>query len=318
MPHPSRAHLDALGLPIWIRRGGARAAGRPGDPEAGVGTGAEEALPAQAPQAGTDQVQHHRAQAAPPRTMQGAAVSRSPRNPAYPEPPVSGEASPTGATAGAVACAPCAPAGEERVDSVRIEGSRAQTLETIDAQVRDCRKCALHRTRRQTVFGVGRSGVACMVIGEAPGVEEDARGEPFVGRAGKLLDAMLAAIGLGRDDVYIANIVKCRPPRNRDPHADEISACSGYLERQIEAVSPRLLVASGRVAAQSLLSTTQSIGQLRGRVHRYGDDGDGGLPVLVTYHPAYFLRNPLDKRKAWDDLLRLRAMLAEGAAMQKH
>ena len=201
------------------------------------------------------------------------------------------------------------------MDPVRVEGSRTQTLETIDAQVRDCRKCALHSTRRRTVFGVGRPGVACMVIGEAPGAEEDARGEPFVGRAGKLLDAMLAAIGLGRGDVYIANIVKCRPPRNRDPHTDEISACSGYLGRQIEAVSPRLIVASGRVAAQSLLSTTQSIGQLRGRVHRYGD---GGLPVLVTYHPAYFLRNPLDKRKAWDDLLRLRAMLAEGAAMQKH
>ena len=243
MPHPSRAHLDALGLPIWIRRRGARAA----------------------------------------------------------------------------ASAPCAPAGGERADPAQVEGSRSQTLEAIDAQVRDCRKCALHRTRKRTVFGVGRPGVACMVIGEAPGAEEDARGEPFVGRAGKLLDAMLAAIGLGRGDVYIANIVKCRPPRNRDPHADEIGACSGYLDRQIEAVSPRLLVASGRVAAQSLLSTTQPIGKLRGRVHRYGGDGDGGLPVLVTYHPAYFLRNPLDKRKGWDDLLRLRAMLAEGgAAMRKH
>ena len=184
-------------------------------------------------------------------------------------------------------------------------------LETIDAQVRACRKCALHCTRTRTVFGVGRPGVACMFIGEAPGAEEDARGEPFVGRAGKLLDAMLAAIDLRRDDVYIANIVKCRPPGNRDPLAGEIAACSGYLARQIETVSPRLIVATGRVAAQSLLSTTQSIGQLRGRTYRYGEDR---LPVMVMYHPAYFLRSPLQKRKAWDDLKRLRSMLSQDAA----
>lgn len=146
-----------------------------------------------------------------------------------------------------------------------------------------------------------------MFIGEAPGAEEDARGEPFVGRAGKLLDAMLAAIELGRDDVYIANIVKCRPPGNRDPHVDEIVACSGYLERQIEIVSPRLLVAVGRVAAQSLLSTTKPIGHLRGRAYQYGV---GGLPLLVMYHPAYFLRSPIEKRKAWEDLVRIRSMLA--------
>ena len=188
--------------------------------------------------------------------------------------------------------------------------SPTRLLDSIDAQVRDCRQCALHRTRIHTVFGVGRPDAACMFIGEAPGAEEDARGEPFVGRAGKLLDAMLAAIGLARGDVYIANIVKCRPPGNRDPHADEIAACSGYLRRQIEAVSPRLLVAAGRVAAQSLLETTQSIGKLRGRTFRYGEDR---LPVLVTYHPAYYLRNPIEKRKAWDDLVRLRSMLSETA-----
>ena len=186
-------------------------------------------------------------------------------------------------------------------------GTAPGVLEAIDSQVRACRKCELHRTRTQTVFGVGRPGVECMFIGEAPGAEEDARGEPFVGRAGKLLDAMLAAIGLGRDDVYIANIVKCRPPRNRDPHAAEIAACSGYLNRQIAAISPRLLVAVGRVAAQSLLSTTKPIGQLRSRTFRYGEDS---LPVLVMYHPAYFLRSPLQKRKAWDDLVRLRSMLS--------
>ena len=150
-----------------------------------------------------------------------------------------------------------------------------------------------------------------MFIGEAPGAEEDARGEPFVGRAGKLLDAMLGAIDLERGDVYIANIVKCRPPRNRDPHADEIAECSGYLRRQIEAVAPRLLVATGRVAAQALLSTTRPLGQLRGRTYRYGEDR---LPVLVMYHPAYLLRSPLEKRKAWADLVRLRSMLSDDGA----
>ena len=245
MSHPSRAHLDAIGIPIWVRRRAAPAAGRADVPGADV-PGAETAA---------------------------APSSRT---------PPSAQALPS-----------------------------VQALEAIDAQVRECRKCGLHRTRTRTVFGVGRPDAACMFIGEAPGAEEDAQGEPFVGRAGKLLDAMLAAIGLGRGDVYIANIVKCRPPRNRDPHADEIIACSAYLRRQIEMVSPRLLVAIGRVAAQSLLSTTQSIGQLRGRTYRYGEDR---LPVMVTYHPAYFLRSPLEKRKGWQDLLRLRKMLREHEA----
>ena len=241
MPHSSRAHLDAIGIPVWVRR-----------------------------------------------SILGAARQDQPFVPT---------AAPAATAAGT------APAG------TAIPAFRA--LESIDAQVRDCRKCALHRTRTHTVFGVGRPDADCMFIGEAPGAEEDARGEPFVGRAGKLLDAMLAAIGLGRGDVYIANIVKCRPPRNRDPHSDEIVACSGYLRRQIEAVSPRLLVATGRVAAQSLLSTTKPLGQLRGRTYRYGEDR---LPVIVMYHPAYFLRSPLEKRKGWEDLVRVRAMLAEPAA----
>ena len=273
MPHPSRAHLDAIGIPVWVRRGVARAA-RPAEvPRAAVVT---EAMPARV----AGQVEVPRATAAVEAESAAAAA------------PVS-------------RVAPASPAGPA---STAVPAARV--LETIDAQVRDCRKCELHRTRTRTVFGVGRPDAACMFIGEAPGAEEDARGEPFVGRAGKLLDAMLAAIDLGRGDVYIANIVKCRPPRNRDPHADEIVACSGYLRRQIEAVSPRLLVAAGRVAAQSLLSTTKPIGQLRGRTFRYGEDR---LPVLVMYHPAYFLRSPLEKRKAWEDLVRLRSMLADDA-----
>ena len=271
MSHPSRAHLDAIGIPIWTRRRAVSSAGPAAVAPAASGTGA---APASA--GGPTNV-------APAESATEAAPAPAP-------PPT--DASPE-TTGSGIAPAPAAAA-----------------LEAIDAQVRVCRKCELHRTRTNTVFGVGPPDADCMFIGEAPGAEEDARGEPFVGRAGRLLDAMLAAIGLARGDVYIANIVKCRPPRNRDPQAGEIDACSGYLRRQIEAVSPRLLVAAGRVATQSLLSTTQSIGRLRGRTFRYGEDR---LPVVVMYHPAYFLRSPLEKRKAWDDLVRLRSMLSEEA-----
>ncbi len=139
-----------------------------------------------------------------------------------------------------------------------------------------------------------------MVIGEAPGAEEDRRGEPFVGRAGQLLDAMLRAIGLGRaENVYIANVLKSRPPNNRDPRPEEVAACLPYLRRQIELVRPRLLLAVGRIAAQNLLGTEDSLSRLRGRVHRFGELN---TPLVVTYHPAYLLRNPADKRKAWEDL----------------
>ena len=230
MPHPSRPHLDAIGIPVWVRRRAARCA---------------------------------------------------------------------------------ADADVARTSSAAESSPAARVLHTVDERVRTCMKCELHRTRTRTVFGAGRSDAQCMFIGEAPGADEDARGEPFVGRAGRLLDAMLAAIGLERRDVYVANIVKCRPPRNRDPDPDEIAACSEYLKLQIEAVSPRVLVAVGRVAAQSLLATTRPVGQLRGREYPYGENR---LPVLVMYHPAYLLRSPLEKRKAWDDLVRLRSMLSSREA----
>ena len=273
MPHPSRAHLDAIGIPVWVRRGVARAAARHAEvPRTATVT---EAM--QARVAGRAEVLHATAA-------------------------VEAESAPAAAPVSRVAPASAAGPASTAVPA-------ASVLEAIDAQVRDCRKCELHRTRTRTVFGVGRPDAACMFIGEAPGAEEDARGEPFVGRAGKLLDAMLAAIDLARGDVYIANIVKCRPPRNRNPHADEVAECSVYLRRQIEAVAPRLLVASGRVAAQALLSTTRPIGQLRGRTYRYGEDR---LPVLVTYHPAYLLRSPIEKRKVWADLVRVRSMLSDG------
>ncbi len=136
-----------------------------------------------------------------------------------------------------------------------------------------------------------------MIIGEAPGAEEDRRGEPFVGRAGKLLDEMLRAVGQSRDEVFIANILKCRPPNNRDPKAEEAAACRGYLERQIELVQPRIILAVGRIAAQQLLGTDAPVGRLRGTLHYLAS-----VPLVVTYHPAYLLRSPTQKRKAWDDL----------------
>ena len=166
--------------------------------------------------------------------------------------------------------------------------------------------CALHQTRKRTVFGVGSEQASLMIIGEAPGAREDELGEPFVGPAGQLLDAMLRAIGLDRADVYIANILKCRPPRNRDPSAEETDACSVYLDRQIELVAPQLLVAVGRIAGQYLTKTTRSLRELRGRVHSYGVEG---RPLIVTYHPAYLLRSPSEKARAWSDLKRIRSTL---------
>ena len=169
----------------------------------------------------------------------------------------------------------------------------------LEARVRACKACGLHPTRTQTVFGVGNREARWMVIGEAPGAEEDRQGEPFVGRAGQLLNAMLKAIGLAREQVFIANILKCRPPGNRDPKPEESTCCKPYLFRQIELVNPTLLLCVGRIAAQTLLETDTPIGQLRGKVHRLST----GRPVIVTYHPAYLLRSPLEKRKAWQDLL---------------
>jgi DNA polymerase len=139
-----------------------------------------------------------------------------------------------------------------------------------------------------------------MIIGEAPGAYEDREGEPFVGRAGRLLNAMLFAAGYQRDEVYIANIIKCRPPNNRDPSSEQAACCRGYLERQIELVSPRLILAVGRIAAHNLLNTEAPLGRMRGKVHRYGEQG---IATVVTYHPAYLLRSPLEKRKVWEDLL---------------
>ena len=182
----------------------------------------------------------------------------------------------------------------------------------LESRVAACTACELHGSRTQTVFGVGDRSAPLMVIGEAPGAEEDRRGEPFVGRAGQLLDAMLKAIGLPREAVFIANILKCRPPRNRDPRPEEAMACRAFLERQIALVEPRVLLAVGRIAAQNLLQVDTPIGRMRGRTYTYGARE---LPVVVTYHPAYLLRSPGEKRKAWDDLLVAR-QLVEGVIEQ--
>ena len=192
-----------------------------------------------------------------------------------------------------------------RFDEVAIDVRVAQ-LQPLRQEVAQCTKCNLSKTRSQTVFGSGCVSAACMLVGEGPGAEEDRQGEPFVGRAGQLLQRMLVAIGLSRLDVYIANIVKCRPPGNRNPQAQEIAACQAYLNRQIALVNPRVIVALGRIAAQHLTQTTASIKTLRLQQYRFADSN---IPLLVTYHPAYLLRNAIDKRKAWDDLNHLRKLL---------
>jgi uracil-DNA glycosylase len=175
----------------------------------------------------------------------------------------------------------------------------------LKAAVSSCTACELHKSRTQTVFGVGDEQADWMLVGEAPGAEEDRLGEPFVGQAGKLLDNMLAAIELERgENVYIANVLKCRPPANRNPLPEEVARCSPHLLAQIELIRPRLILAMGRFAAQTLLNTEASIASLRGQVHSYA-----GVPLVVTYHPAYLLRSLPDKAKAWADLLFARKTL---------
>jgi uracil-DNA glycosylase family 4 len=177
-------------------------------------------------------------------------------------------------------------------------GSAFASWEQLADAVAHCTACKLHQTRTQGVLGVGDRNADWLIIGEAPGADEDAQGEPFVGQAGKLLDAMLAAIDLQRgNNVYIANLLKSRPPGNRNPEPDEIAACRPYLLAQIELIQPKLILALGRFAAQSLLDTDETIGRLRGRVHQFRN-----VPLVVTYHPAYLLRNLPDKARAWEDL----------------
>jgi DNA polymerase len=191
----------------------------------------------------------------------------------------------------------------------RIQRIAALTWERFAADVDACTACGLCRSRKKSVPGVGDARADWLLVGEAPGAEEDARGEPFVGQAGRLLDNMLAALGLARGtNVYIANVLKCRPPNNRTPEPREVESCRPYLDRQIELLAPKLVVALGRSAATTLLNVDATIASLRGRVHRYR-----GVPLVVTYHPAYLLRNLPDKAKAWEDLLLARRTLMQGS-----
>ena len=254
-------YLDAMGVDVWVRRPGGALDGVWVDPPASPGMSAEG-------------------------VAEDAAVVAHDVAPA--------ESMPVAISA-ALEVAPAAPAPAEPVSG--DEGARWEALRT---EVLTCTRCPLHKTRTQGVVGVGPHRTDWMVIGEAPGAEEDRRGEPFVGRAGHLLDAMLHAIGLNRGtNVYIANVLKSRPPGNRDPKPEEVAACLPYLMRQIALLQPRLMLAVGRIAAQNLLSTDLSLSRLRGKVHHFGELN---TPLIVTYHPAYLLRTPADKRKAWEDL----------------
>jgi DNA polymerase len=193
-------------------------------------------------------------------------------------------------------------------DGVGAPGDAVADLDwdALQARVAACTACSLCKSRTQTVFGVGHRSAPWLIVGEAPGAEEDARGEPFVGQAGKLLDNMLAAVGRSRSAtdehaVYIANVLKCRPPGNRNPEPEEVASCAPFLQRQIALIAPRVIIIMGRFAAQSVLGADATIASLRGRVHAIRV-GDRSVPAIVTYHPAYLLRNLADKAKAWQDL----------------
>ena len=209
---------------------------------------------------------------------------------------------------------PAVPGSSASVDGSRDDVIARMDLDDLPAFVADCRACRLSESRTQTVFGVGPRRPAWLVIGEAPGAEEDASGEPFVGKAGKLLDAMLVAVGQRRDEnTFIANMLKCRPPGNRDPSNDELAACRPFLMRQIALLAPQLILVVGRIATQALLDPDTSLARARGQVHRLEVDGRS-IPVVVTYHPAYLLRTPQDKAKAWSDLCFARRLYRDALA----
>jgi len=187
-------------------------------------------------------------------------------------------------------------------------GAGVARLQVVREDLGDCQRCKLARTRQTIVFGQGNPRAQLMFVGEAPGADEDEQGLAFVGRAGQLLTKIIEAIGLTRDDVYICNVLKCRPPQNRNPETDEILSCQPFLERQIEAIHPAVLVGLGKFAAQWLLKTAEPITRLRGRLGEYGR---GGIKVMATYHPAYLLRNPAAKKDVWEDMKVVRDLLKE-------
>ena len=291
-------YLRALGVEAWERRD---LPPPPAAPAAALdtdGTLTRESAPLAAPESPSS--------ARPAASLESphstSAQSTPPRTSTSPAQPFTSTSAPPGgrARAGTAEALSRIPViSEGRAAGTPVPPETEALWEAARAEVLSCTKCGLHTTRTQGVFGVGNRRAEWLVIGEAPGAEEDRRGEPFVGRAGQLLNAMLQAIGLPREQVFIANVLKSRPPGNRDPKPDEVAACLPYLLRQIALLQPRLMLAVGRIAAQNLLATDVPLGRLRGQVHYFGELN---TPLIVTYHPAYLLRTPADKRKAWEDL----------------
>jgi uracil-DNA glycosylase family 4 len=199
---------------------------------------------------------------------------------------------------------------EAVIETTRPSDTSNLAWDELQSKVSDCHACPLASTRIQTVFGAGAHDAELFIVGEAPGADEDQQGVPFVGRAGRLLNSILFAAGYTRDSVYIGNILKCRPPENRDPRPEEVEACQGYLKQQIGLVSPKAILAVGRVAAQNLLQTDAPLATLRGKTHTWGESE---IPVVVTYHPAYLLRQSRAKAEVWKDLLRLLHLLKSDA-----
>ena len=181
-----------------------------------------------------------------------------------------------------------------------LNGDQPDVWKVLEKNVSSCQQCSLHESRTQTVFGVGDINADWLFIGEAPGKDEDIKGEPFVGRAGRLLNEIIFASGLSRESVFIANILKCRPPNNRDPKQEEVESCFVYLKKQIELINPKIIIAVGKIAAQQLLDTDQTMADLRGYTHSFGENN---IPLVVIYHPAYLLRSPTQKSKVWSDIL---------------
>jgi DNA polymerase len=273
-----RQYLDAMGIQRWVGRGREEAA---------------EVVPVQEPVVPEPEPQ--------PRPVQEQTMAAS-------VPPWLQDIPPPGEEyAPALDPSEAIPAGIDQAAPLHDDISGLD-WDALRARVADCRLCELHGTRTQSVFGVGNTTADLLVIGEAPGADEDRQGEPFVGRAGQLLNAMLQAIGLARKEVFIANILKCRPPGNRDPRPEEALRCQPYLLRQIELVKPKAILAVGRIAAQNLLQSQEAVGKLRNRTHSFGATG---IPLIVTYHPAYLLRSPDQKGKAWQDLQAVAGLLKQ-------
>nr|VFK67135.1 MAG: DNA polymerase [Candidatus Kentron sp. UNK]VFK72510.1 MAG: DNA polymerase [Candidatus Kentron sp. UNK] len=297
MDNKRQSYLDILGIPLWQSRANAVA-------EATCPFRSTTPVPFPSPVATKDS---------------RPVADDAPPSPATDHidggiPPHDAQRPPRGESSRASAPEPALYAPPQSVPIAASPDATAPDWEALRAQVSACTACQLHKTRAQTVFGVGSPTADWMFIGEAPGADEDRQGEPFVGRAGRLLNAMLEAIDLKREDVYIANILKCRPPNNREPQPAEALACEGFLLRQIQRIDPRIIIAVGRIAAQNLLATTTAIGRLRGRRFTFRDTG---IPLVVTYHPAYLLRSPLQKRRSWEDLLLARAVHAKVAEESK-